>query len=304
MRVIFFGTPCAFSTIPLRVLFEAGIEVRAVVLSARHSIGGQPIVSLSPPVPQPIPVIAVAEEPSIISLAWEQQIPTYQVVQFAAPATIDLLAHCQAEVACVACFPRRIPPALLTTFHFGFLNIHPSLLPAYRGPHPLFWMLRTGDRSFGVTVHFMDEGWDTGDIATQAEVTLPDGASGEEAERVLAQYGGELLVEVLHALAQGKVARQAQLGGSYYPMPQDKDFVIETTWSARRAFNFIRGTGEWGRPYPIEVAGQTFLLQHAHFYAADEVLGEPFRTFDDQIDIQFAEGVLRAQYAQRVARVL
>ncbi len=300
MRVIFFGTHCAFSTIPLRILLEEGIDVSAVILPAQRSAGGHPLDPLGPPALPAIPVVAAAGEPSIVSLAWEQRIPTYQVRRLAAPEVSDLLAHCQARVACVACFPWRIPAALLTAPRLGFLNIHPSLLPANRGPHPLFWMLRHDDRAFGVTVHFMDERWDTGDIAAQAHVTLPDGVSGEDADRVLAQHGGELLVEVLRALEQGTATRQAQAGGSYYPAPQDEDFVIEPTWSAQRAFNFMRGTSEWEHLYPIEIGGQTFFLRHAHFYAAAEVLGAPFRLFDDQIDSQFAPGVLRAQRGGQV----
>ena len=304
MRAIFFGTHCAFSTIPLRILLEGDVEVKAVIIPAGRSIGDRPIVPLGPPALQPIPVVAAAEEPTILSRAWERQLPVYQASRLGALETSEWLAQWQADVACVACFPKRIPAALLAAPRFGFLNIHPSLLPDYRGPHPLFWMFRNGDRHFGVTVHFMDAQWDTGDIAAQANVDLPDGVSGDEADRVLAHYGGELLLEVLHALEHGAVARRAQSGGSYYSAPQDKDFVIDRTWSARHAFNFMRGTAEWGQLYPIELAGQRFFLQHAYFYAHDEVLGEPFQAFNDQIDIQFSPGVLRAQCAQHSSRVL
>ncbi|MEZ4833421.1 MAG: formyltransferase family protein [Caldilineaceae bacterium] len=60
----------------------------------------------------------------------------------------------------------------------GFLNLHPSLLPHYRGPDPIFWQLRDGVEPMGVTVHWMDVGVDTGDIAAQAPVALEDGLSG------------------------------------------------------------------------------------------------------------------------------
>ncbi len=141
----------------------------------------------------------------------------------------------------------------------------------------------------------MDEHFDTGDIAAQAEVELPDGVSGEEADTLLSEYGGECLVEVLAALDLGTLTRRPQpQGGSYFPAPQDQDFVIESAWSARRAFNFMRGTNEWGQLYPIELAEQRFQLKQALFYAADEILDQPYRLFGDQIDIQFSPGVLRA----------
>ena len=304
MRVIFFGTHCDFSLAPLRILLEAGHEVCAVVVPARQVLADQPLAPLSPIASPTIPLAATAEDPTIVSLAWEQHIPVYQAGQLAAPELIAAVTQLQADVACVACFPKRIPTALLAAPRLGFLNVHPSLLPAYRGPQPLFWMFRQGDRRFGVTIHFMDEQWDTGDIVTQARADLPDGVSGEEANQVLAQYGGELLVEVLRALPRGVVTRQPQTGGSYYSVPQAADFTIEATWSARRAFNFMRGTAEWGHPYPIDLAAQRFALRQAHFYAADEVLGAPYQLLDDQIDVQFTPGVLRAQLAHGVNSAL
>jgi methionyl-tRNA formyltransferase len=201
----------------------------------------------------------------------------------------------QADAACVACFPKRIPPALLGVPRWGFLNVHPSLLPRYRGPYPLFWMLRHGDRRFGVTIHFMDKQWDSGDIAAQAEVDLPDGFSSAEADRALSQQGAELLVDVLRRLEKDHLTRRAQpAGGAYFPAPQESDFVIDTAWPAQRAFNFMRGTDDWQRPYPVEAGGQRFRLKQALFYSSREILDQPYRLLGEQIDIQFSPGVLRA----------
>jgi len=159
-------------------------------------------------------------------------------------------------------------------------------------------MLHQGDRRFGVTIHFMDKQLDTGDIATQAAVDLPDGLCGEEIDSALSHYGAELLLDVLHLLEKGHLRRRTQPpGGTYFPVPQESDFVIDATWSAQRAFNFMRGTNEWQRPYPVKVAGRRFTLKQALFYSSHEVLDQPYRLFDDQIDIQFSPGVLRALLA-------
>jgi methionyl-tRNA formyltransferase len=298
MRVIFCGTLCTFSTAPLRLLIEAGHDLCAIVIPTDRSISGRPIAPLSPPRLTAIPLVESTSAPSIVSLAWEREIPVYQVNRLAAAETLDTLAQLQAAVACVACFPKRIPSSLLGVPHHGFMNIHPSLLPRYRGPYPLFWMLRHGERRFGVTIHFMDEDWDSGDIAAQAEVDLPDGISGDEADSTLSEYGAELLLEVLKQLKNDQLERRPQPpGGSYYSTPEAADFEIETTWSAQRAFNFMRGTGEWQRAYPIDIAGQRFNLQQALFYSSHEVLDQPYLLWRDQIDIQFAPGVLRALIA-------
>lgn len=296
MRVIFFGTLCAFSIAPLRILIEAGCDVAAVIVPTDRTISGLPIVPLSPTSRSTIPLIETASEPSIFSLAWERQLPIYQVSRLAAPETLETIAALQPNVACVACFPKRLPASLLRVPRWGGLNVHPSLLPLYRGPYPLFWQLRHGDQNCGVTIHFMDERFDTGDLAAQAEVALPDGISGEEADTLLSEYGGECLVEVLAALDRGgTLTRRPQpAGGSYFSAPHEQDFVIDPAWSARRAFNFMRGTNEWGQLYPIELAGHRFQLKQALFYAADEILDQPYHLFGDQIDIQFSPGVLRA----------
>jgi methionyl-tRNA formyltransferase len=298
MRVIFCGTLCTFSAAPLRLLIEAGHDLCAIVIPSDRAIGGRPIAPLSPPHLAAIPLVESTSAPSIVSIAWEHHIPVYQVKRLAAAVTLDTFKPWQADIACVACFPKRIPAALLSVPRHGFLNIHPALLPHYRGPYPLFWMLRHGDRHSGVTLHFMDEHWDTGDIAAQAEVDLPDGISGEEADRTLSQYGAELMLDVLHHMRKGTLTRHPQPpGGSYFSVPQAADFEIETNWSAQRAFNFMRGTSEWQRTYPIEVAGQQFNLKQALFYSSHEVLDQPYRLFRDQIDIQFSPGVLRALVA-------
>jgi methionyl-tRNA formyltransferase len=298
MRVIFFGTLCTFSIAPLRILIEAGCDVAAVIVPTDRSISGQPIVHLSPTRRSTIPLIETANEPSIVSLAWERQLPIYQVSRLAAPETLETISALQPAVACVACFPKRLPASLLRVPRWGGLNVHPSLLPLYRGPYPLFWQLRHGDQDCGVTIHFMDERFDTGDLAAQAVVALPDGISGAEADTLLSEYGGECLVEVLAALDRGTLTRRPQpAGGSYFSAPREQDFVIDPAWSARRAFNFMRGTNEWGQLYPIEVAEQRFQLKQALFYAADEILDQPYHLFGDQIDIQFSPGVLRALIA-------
>jgi methionyl-tRNA formyltransferase len=298
MRVIFCGTLCTFSPAPLRLLIEAGHDLCAIVIPSGRLASGRPIAPLAPPHFTAIPLVETSAAPSIVSIAWEHHIPVYQVNRLAAAETHATFEQWQADVACVACFPKRMPAALLSVPRWGFLNIHPSLLPHYRGPYPLFWMLRHGDRRFGVTIHFMDEQLDTGDIAAQAEVDLPDGVSGEEADNALSQYGAELLLDVLHQLGKERVVRHAQpSGGSYFAAPQAADFEIDVTWSAQRAFNFIRGASEWLRSYPIEVTGQRFTLRQALFYSSHEALDQPYRLFRDQIDIQFSPGVLRALIA-------
>ncbi|HXF64588.1 MAG TPA: formyltransferase family protein, partial [Caldilineaceae bacterium] len=199
----------------------------------------------------------------------------------------------------VACFPWRIPARLLALAPLGFLNIHPSLLPAYRGPAPLFWQLRAGETRTGVTVHWMDASLDAGDLARQAPVTLPDGATGPELDQLLGGVGAELAAETLAALAAGTQPRTPQPpGGSAQGWPTPADFRLDPGWPARRAYNFLRGVEEWGQPFLLEGTPSTpshaWRLYRALDWTADGLLPAPVVQEGEVLYIQFTPGVLVA----------
>ena len=273
MRLLFFGLPAGVSAVVLRGLLDDGSDVAGVVLPASavpHLLPdpAPPVAYLSPPA---IPTLSLGEPTDLLALAWAYNLP----------------------VLAVADFNHNDTPAALAVPRLGFLNLHPSLLPAYRGPQPLFWQLRDGATT-GATVHYMDEGLDTGDIAAQAAVPLPDGISGPEAERTLALAGLGLLRGVLDELAWGIVRRQPQAaGGSQQPAPTEADFALSTGWTARRAFNFMRGTADWGRPYRIEINGRTEWLAAAEEWR-DVTLDRPSVRHGRHVVIRFSPGVLYA----------
>ena len=300
MRVVYFGMPGEFSLAPLTALLQATIDVRGVVIPASQAGARAAPIARAAPAPgrSELPIVDPYLERSIVHLAWERGLPVFEVGRLAHPDTLATLAELQADVACVACFPQRIPASLLALPRFGFLNLHPSLLPAYRGPEPLFWTFRSGERSTGVTIHFMDEGLDTGDIAAQASLDLSDGISGAEANQALATLGGRLMAETLQALGRGTLTRRPQpAGGSYYSSPAAEDFALDTTWPARRAFNFMRGTAEWNKPYPVKVTGERLILKSAASFSASGRLDGPAVRIGDMALIQFNPGVLQAQIA-------
>jgi methionyl-tRNA formyltransferase len=251
LRVVFFGMTGRFSQPPLLALLDAGIQVTAVFLPAENA--PQPVRQLAPAATLPA-LQLTPTRPTIADIAWQRHIPVYEISRLSAPETRQLIASLTPDAACVACFNKRIPADLLALPRHGFLNVHPSLLPHFRGPAPLFWTFRAGVQKTGVTVHFMDAGLDTGDIAAQAPLTLPDGISGLEADEKTAVLGGQLLVETLTRLANGTLTRTTQPpGGSAQPWPQAADFRIPASWSLRRAYNFMRGTAVFGQPFVVEM---------------------------------------------------
>jgi methionyl-tRNA formyltransferase len=258
---------------------------------------GAPFAVLEPHLPAGLSIAGTGQVDTL-GVAWAAGVPVLALGDFAALQTLAALSQLAADVAVVACFAQRLPAAVLAVPRYGFLNIHPSLLPDYRGPTPVFWQLRDGAPA-GVTVHYMDEGLDAGDIVAQASLSLPDGITEAQAERQLMLAGVDLLREVLVDLARGVINRRPQPeGGSYFGFPDDGDFELSVTWPARRAYNFMRGTAARGIPYPVEVNGRIEWLAIADHYELELELDRYSVRHGRSILIRFNPGILYARLAR------
>jgi methionyl-tRNA formyltransferase len=240
-------------------------------------------------------MLGLAAPRTILDIAAEHNIPTLELGAGPLP---DALATLDYDAIAVACFSRRLPAALLRLPRLGCLNVHPSLLPAHRGPDPLFWIFHDGDEMSGVTVHLMDEGFDSGPILVHEAIPLADGLTEAALERHCASRGGELLAEALLALDGGALQPQPQdeALATYESWPQEEDYTITSAWSARRAYRFVAGVA--GRPEPIRLVaddGATFTLAAALSYESDATLGVPWQLDGDILTAQCTPGVLRCR---------
>lgn len=140
---------------------------------------------------------------------------------------IDLIV----SVSCPQIFKKEIleMPAL------GCLNIHGALLPEYRGVMPSFWMLANGEREAGVTVYFMNEDIDAGEVVGQRSFEITPNETLDEFLRRSKRVSAELLIDVLRDLCEGTGTRQAMdvSNGSYYSWP-DRDAVRRFSEAGRR----------------------------------------------------------------------
>jgi len=293
-RVLYLGSAGDFSVPPLLALLADGLPICAVVL---------PVVAASKPVIRHEPVnVGRAQLPllspfmnrTIAQIAWEQHIPVVEVGAPSSAETLETLAAFQPDVICVACWPRRLPKALLALSPLGCLNLHPSLLPAYRGPSPGFWVLRNGEPYTGVTIHLMDEHLDTGDILLQQAIEIPEGISSAALEQACANVGAPLLAQAVRALAAGTAVRTPQSleGSSYYSWPKDEDFSVPVTRPARWAFNFLRGVADWNGPLELRIGAERFPVRRALDHQPDALLGQPYRRQGDELWAQCAPGVV------------
>ena len=277
-RVLFLGMPGNFSWPSLRALLDGGIEVCAVVLpvSPRPGLGGPGINRREQlrSTRSMLPVLNSSLHTSIVQFAGERQIPLWEVSRMSDPKTVSTLAAYQPDVICVACFSQRIARSILDIPRFGCLNVHPSLLPAHRGPVPLFWAVRQGLKQTGVTIHCMDEGMDSGDILAQAVVEIPDGISYTQLELQCAIRGGELLAKAVWELYEGRAARVAQdeTRSSYQSFPADEDYIVPVAeWSASHVYNFICAVVDWGGPVRLPAGGEYFVVHKAISYSLENV---------------------------------
>lgn len=298
LRLIFFGMTGRLSLPPLAGLLAARTEVVAVITPARSPAPESRPRRLPapPPAPSDLPLLNPYVEPNILHLSWSHCIPVWEVGKLTESPALELLASLQPDLLVVACFPYRLPQTVLQLPRFGSLNLHPALMPAYRGPAPQFWQARQGEVQTGVTLHFLDEGLDTGDIVAQTAWPWPDGLSEAELERLAAEAGAGLIVAAVEQLAHGQaLPRRAQpeAGSSYFPWPAQQDFIISTDWPARRAFNFLRAAASW--PLVIVVGSAYFPIRIVINYQSEQRLGQPYVLQGDELLVQFAPGVLRVK---------
>ena len=299
--VLFMGMLGELSRQPLATLLEAGVQVCGVVMPGSETDDPDPI-SLDAPDFEDlaeiefVPMVSQYLSPSVITLAWEHHLPLLSIRDLARPASYAALAAWQPDVICVSCFSQIIPPAILSLPKLGAINLHPSLLPAYRGPWPLFWQFYHSEPRTGVTLHFLNERLDAGDILLQAEVPFADGITGDEAEQLCAQAGGQLLVKGLNLIRAGNPPRRPQneADSSYQPIPNWTHLAIRPDQPARRAFNFMRGASTLigQASFEIIVGEASFRTREALDYSAEADLGAAYRREADRVSIQFNPGVV------------
>ncbi len=163
-----------------------------------------------------------------------------------------------------------LPSEILQLAPLGGVNLHPSLLPKYRGRAPVNWAIIHGEKQLGLTAHFIDEGMDTGDIIEQVSFELTEEQDvGDALEKYYPLYF-ELTQKVLGYFLQGKVPRRIQNHeqASVYPRRKPEEGRIDWSQSALHIHRLIRAVA---RPYP---GAFTFLNQKQLMVWSARVISE------------------------------
>lgn len=235
MKIVFMGTP-DFAVPALKALAE----------SAKHEVS---LVVTQPDRPRGR---SGKPAPSDVKLCAEQYgIPVFQPEKIREEAAVEQLRRENADIFVVAAFGQLLPKTILEMPRFGCINIHGSLLPAYRGAAPVQWAVLDGQKEAGDTIMQMNEGLDTGDILMQESVPLSADETAGSLYDKLSSMGGPLLLKALDAIEAGTVTPvpQGDSGTHYAKMLRKEMGNIDWTKSAEEIGRLVRGLNPWPSAY-------------------------------------------------------
>ncbi len=288
-KILMLGSDSTFSGTVLRRLLEDRTEICGFVFH-QVSSPSRPFESLG----DSMPVVVAGTGPAIAS---EGDVPLIQLGSLYDENILERVKCLEPDILLIACFPLILRGPWLTLAKHMCLNLHPSLLPSFRGPTPLFWQFREGEHETGVTLHIVERDLDAGDIVAQSVMPLSVGARFSEVNAKLAEMGAALIVDMLHRMGAGIVVprtAQDEVFASRQPFPKEKDFHFDTQFTAERAFRFMRGTQEWCVPFEVDAGHAVLALERALDYHDDARMNVPFEIDGDHVRIRFSEGVLEA----------
>jgi len=147
------------------------------------------------------------------------------------------------DLVCVVAYGIILPKSFLKIPKLGCINLHPSMLPNYRGPAPIQWAILNGDKKTGVTIMYLDEGMDSGDIIIQQEVDIDKDETTGELWNRLSSIGAKLLLKVVRNIDDGKIERSKQ-GDNFTLAPMLNKEMSKIDWNIKSAIqikNLVRG---------------------------------------------------------------
>jgi len=220
LKIVYVGSAGVLSNIPLRVLLRAGVGISAVAVMDET-------VEYLKQQPPTIADIKIGEEESLnasanlLEIAESFHIP---IVSMSDPLTAsqEELSALQPDLILMSCFPRKLPETMFTLPGLGCFNLHPSLLPAYRGPSPVHWQCEHKVEESGVTIHKVDAEFDRGDIAVQKKISTRLCVNKMELGYKLSLLGGEAFLELLEQIEENRLVLTPQIEteASYFGFPE------------------------------------------------------------------------------------
>lgn len=233
MRVVFCGTPQFGVPTLQHLLAQRDFEVQAVITQPDRPRGRGQQIS-----PSPVKETALAAG-----------VPVHQPEKIRSPEAQELLQRLAPECIVIIAYGQIIPARLLPIPKYGWINLHASLLPKYRGAAPIHWAIANGESRSGLTTMRIDAGMDTGELLLQKDMEIGRSETAPELASRMAEAGAPLMIETLRGL--GHLTARAQDNGkaSYAPMLKKEDGRIDWSRPAQEIFNRMRGFAPWPGAY-------------------------------------------------------
>ena len=231
MRILFCGTPQFAVPTLQHLLAHPEFEVLAVITQPDRPRGRGQEVSFS----------------AVKQTALAAKIPVHQPEKIRAPEVQELLQSYLPDFIVIIAYGQIIPARLLPIPKHGWINLHASLLPKYRGAAPINWAIVNGETRTGLTTMRIDAGMDTGDILLQQELGIGPIETAPELSTRLSEAGAPLMAETLRGLAAGKIAPRPQdhSQATLAPMLKRDDGRIDWNRTATEIYNRMRGFTPW-----------------------------------------------------------
>ncbi len=236
MRLVFMGTP-AFAVQPLRALVAAGHDVAGVITRLDKPSGRNRVLTAPP----------------VKLAAQEAGLSVYQPRRVREPEFIETLRKINPDIIVVSAYGQILPKEILFLPKHGCINIHASLLPAYRGAAPINWAIIRGESRTGITIMQMDEGMDTGAILLQESIPIaPRDTAGTLTEK-MAQLGAKMITAALPLIEAGSLTPVLQDGSNatLAPILRKEDGLIDWMMPAVEIHNRVRGLSPWPGAYTL-----------------------------------------------------
>lgn len=236
MRLVFMGTP-DFAVGCLEALIKAGHDVVAVYSQPDKPVGRKREI-----LPTPVKQCALSygievRQPTTLRNAEETE-----ALRALAPDAVVVVAY-----------GKLIPADMLKVAPLGFINVHASLLPKYRGAAPIQWAVVNGEKETGVTTMLLNEGMDTGDMLERAVTPIGETETAGELFERLSALGAELILSTLEKLAKGELTpeKQDEAQATLAPIISKEMALLDFAQSAESLSNLVRGFNPWPIAYTI-----------------------------------------------------
>lgn len=227
MKILFMGTP-DFARESLDKLYCAGYDICGVVTTPDRPAGrGMKLISS--------PVKEYANQKNL-KLFQPEKIANN--VEFK-----DEIKKLEPDLVCVVSYGIILPKSFLNIPQLGCINVHPSLLPKYRGPAPIQWAILNGDKETGISIMYLNEKMDAGDIIVQEKVEIDDEETTGELWNRLSTIGANLLLESVRKIEKNEVERKPQ-PDEFTLAPMLNKEMAKIDWNIKSSFdikNLVRG---------------------------------------------------------------